>query len=296
MLFGALEAGGTKMVMAVGDENGRILEQKTIPTTTPEETMPQIIEYFKEKIKEKGIVALGVGAFGPVDVIKGSPTYGHILNTPKHAWKHYNLAGTLEKELGIPVGLDTDVNGSCLGEMTYGCAKGMDTVVYITIGTGIGAGIAVSGKLLHGILHPEAGHALISKNSHDPGKSVCPYHDSCFEGLASGPSIEARWGKKAVELVDKTIVWELESEYIAKGLVNMILTLSPQKIILGGGVMHQEQLFPMIRSKVSALLNDYYTTKELESMESYIVPASLQDDQGIMGAVRLAQLAYEKME
>lgn len=294
MLFGALEAGGTKMVMAVGDEDGRILEQKTIPTTTPEETMPQIIEYFKEKIREKGMAALGVGAFGPVDVVKGSTTYGYILNTPKLAWKQYNLAGTLEKELGIPVGLDTDVNGSCLGEMTYGCAKGMDTVVYITIGTGIGAGIAVGGKLLHGMLHPEAGHILIAKNSHDPGKSVCPYHDSCFEGLASGPSIEARWGKKSVELVDNTEVWELESEYIAKGLVNIILTLSPQKIILGGGVMHQEQLFPMIRNKVSELLNDYYTTKELERLEDYIVPASLQDNQGIMGAVRLAQLACEE--
>ena len=135
---------------------------------------------------------------------------------------------------------------------------------------------------------------MIAKNSHDPGKSVCPYHDSCFEGLASGPSIEARWGKKAVELVDKTIVWELESEYIAKGLVNMILTLSPQKIILGGGVMHQEQLFPMIRSKVTAMLNDYYTTRELSDMDSYIVPASLQDNQGIMGAIRLAQLAFEE--
>ena len=294
MLFGALEAGGTKMVMAIGDENGRILEQRSIPTTTPEETMPQIIEYFKERLTEDGIKALGVGAFGPVDVVKGSPTYGHILNTPKLAWKGYDLAGTLEKALGIPVGLDTDVNGSCLGEMTYGCAKGLDTVVYITIGTGIGAGIAVNGKLLHGMLHPEAGHILIAKNSHDPGRSVCPYHDSCFEGLASGPSIEARWGKKAVELVDNKVVWELESDYIAKGLVNMILTLSPQKIILGGGVMHQEQLFPMIRSKVTTLLNDYYTTKELMDMENYIVPASLKDNQGIMGAVRLAQLAWEK--
>jgi len=294
MLFGALEAGGTKMVMAVGDENGKILEQKTIPTTTPEETMPQIVEYFKEKIKEKGMVALGVGAFGPVDVVKHSPTYGYILNTPKLAWKQYNLAGTLEQELKIPIGLDTDVNGSCLGEMTYGCAKGLNTVVYLTIGTGIGAGIAVDGKLLHGMLHPEAGHILIAKNSHDRGNSVCPYHDSCLEGLASGPSIEARWGKKAAELVDQTVVWELESEYIAKGLVNMILMISPQKIILGGGVMHQEQLFPKIREKVTAYLNEYYQTKELADMENYIVPPSLNDNQGIMGAIRLAQLAVEK--
>ena len=251
MRYGALEAGGTKMVMAVGDETGRILEQRSIPTTTPQETMPQIIEYFADK----DIAALGVGAFGPVDVVKGSPTYGHILNTPKIPWRHYDIAGTLENALHIPVGLDTDVNGSCLGEMTYGCAKGLDTVAYFTIGTGIGAGIAVGGRLLHGMMHPEAGHILIAKNPHDPGKSVCPCHDSCLEGLASGPSIEARWGKKAYELVDNQVVWELESEYLAKAMTNIILTLSPQKIILGGGVMHQEQLFPMIRAKVLEYLN-----------------------------------------
>lgn len=296
MIFGALEAGGTKMVMAIGDETGKIIEQKSIPTITPEETMPQIIEYFQEKIKKEDMKALGVGAFGPVDVVKGSSTYGHILNTPKLAWKNFDLAGTLERALKIPVGLDTDVNGSCLGEMTYGSAKGLDSVVYYTIGTGIGAGIAVGGKLLHGMLHPEAGHMLIAKNSHDPGKSVCPYHDSCFEGLAAGPSIEARWGKKAYDLVDNQIVWELESEYIAKGLVNTILTLSPQRIILGGGVMHQEQLFPMIRTKVVALLNDYYSTKELMDMDTYIVPASLNDNQGIMGAIRLGQLAWEEVD
>ena len=284
------------MVMAIGDETGKIIEQKSIPTITPEETMPQIIEYFQEKIKKEDMKALGVGAFGPVDVVKGSSTYGHILNTPKLAWKNFDLAGTLERALKIPVGLDTDVNGSCLGEMTYGSAKGLDSVVYYTIGTGIGAGIAVGGKLLHGMLHPEAGHMLIAKNSHDPGKSVCPYHDSCFEGLAAGPSIEARWGKKAYDLVDNQIVWELESEYIAKGLVNTILTLSPQRIILGGGVMHQEQLFPMIRTKVVALLNEYYSTKELMDMDTYIVPASLNDNQGIMGAIRLGQLAWEEVE
>lgn len=288
MIYGALEAGGTKMVVALGDETGKILEQKSIPTTTPEETIPQIIDYFSPK----NIAALGIGAFGPVDVVKGSPTYGRILNTPKIAWRQYDLVGALKEALHVPIGLDTDVNGSCLGEMTYGCAKGLDTVVYLTIGTGIGAGIAVGGRLLHGMMHPEAGHILISRNPHDPGHSVCPCHDSCLEGLASGPSIEARWGKKAYELVDKQVVWELESEYLAKGIANMILTLSPQKIILGGGVMHQEQLFPMIRSKVLEYLNHYYETPYLEDMEHYIVPASLHDDQGIMGAVRLAQLAY----
>lgn len=290
MLFGALEAGGTKMVMAIGNEKGEILEQKSIPTRTPEETMPEIISFFCTK----NIEALGIGAFGPVDVKKDSPSYGHILNTPKLAWKGYDILGTLKKGLNIPMGIDTDVNGSCLGEMTYGSAKGLNTVVYYTIGTGVGAGVAVDGKLVHGMLHPEAGHMIIAKSKNDKGVSVCPYHDSCFEGLAAGPSIEKRWGKSAKELVGNNEVWELEAEYIAKGLVNTILMLSPQRIILGGGVMHQEQLFPLIRNKVKEIINGYYDTEELKDMDSYIVPASLNDDQGIMGAIRLAQLAYEE--
>ena len=289
MLYGAIEAGGTKMVVALVEDTGEIVEKQTIPTTTPEETVPQMIEFFKGK----DIVAVGVGSFGPVDVVKDSPTYGCIMNTPKFAWKHYNLVQALQDGLGVPIGLDTDVNAACLGEMTYGCAKGIGNVVYVTIGTGIGAGIAVEGNLLHGMMHPEAGHILITKRLADKGQSVCPYHESCFEGLASGPSIEARWGKKAFELVDHQIVWELESEYIAKGLMNLILTLSPQKIILGGGVMHQEQLFPMIRQKVLVELNQYYDTKELADMESYIVPASLKDNQGILGAAVLAMKEYK---
>ncbi|MBQ7943419.1 MAG: ROK family protein [Lachnospiraceae bacterium] len=284
MLYGAIEAGGTKMVVAVVEDTGEIKEKLTIPTTTPEETMPQIIDF----LKDKAVKAVGVGSFGPVDVVEDSPTYGCIMNTPKLAWKNFDLVGALKDGLGLPVGLDTDVNAACLGEMTYGCAKGVKNVVYITIGTGIGAGIAVDGKLLHGMMHPEAGHIIIPKRLADRGQSVCPYHDSCFEGLASGPSIEARWGKKAYELVDNQVVWELESEYIAKGLMNMILTLSPQKIILGGGVMHQTQLFPLIREKVTELLNHYYDTRELADMDNYIVPASLNDNQGILGAAVLA--------
>lgn len=282
--YGALEAGGTKMVIAIGNEQGEILEQRSIPTTTPAETIPQIIDYFKDK----GIESLGIGAFGPVDVNKESRTYGYILNTPKFAWKQYNLLKALKEGLDIPMNIDTDVNGSCLGEMTYGCARGLDTVVYLTIGTGIGAGIAVGGKLLHGMLHPEAGHILIEPSKHEVGKCICPYHANCLEGLAAGPAIEARWGKKAVELAKDAQVWELESEYLAKGLVNFILTLSPQKIILGGGVMHQEQLFPLIRAKVLEYLNHYYETDTLLDIDNYIVPASLNDNQGIMGAIQLA--------
>ena len=283
MLIGALEAGGTKMVCAVGKEDGSVLEQVSIPTTTPEETIPQILDYFKSK----EIGALGVAAFGPVDVKPASPTYGFILNTPKIPWRNCDLLGQLKRELAIPIGLDTDVNGSCLGEMTYGCARGLENVIYITIGTGVGVGVCCGGKLVHGMLHPEGGHILLSRHPKDPKGGICPNHPNCLEGFACGPSIEARWGKKAAELADEPLVWEIESYYIAQALVDFIMILSPQKIILGGGVMQQEQLFPLIRRQVKEMVGGYLSTPELEDLEHYIVPASLGGDQGIMGCIKL---------
>lgn len=285
MRLGALEAGGTKMVCAVGDEKGKIFEQISIPTKTPEETMPEIAEYFKEA----KIEALGIGCFGPVDLDKKSKTYGCITSTPKLAWRNFNIVGTLEKALGCPAGFDTDVNSSVLGEVTFGQANGKNCVVYITIGTGIGAGIYINGRLLHGMLHPEAGHVLIRKRYDDSYEGNCPYHKNCFEGLASGPAIEQRWGQKAAALKDRKEVWELEAYYIAQALTGFILTLSPEMIILGGGVMHQEQLFPEIRKNVKEMLNDYIKTEEISHMENYIVPASLNDNQGIMGCLELGR-------
>lgn len=290
MKFGALEAGGTKMVCAIGLEDGTILEQVSIPTRTPEETIPDIIAYFKDK----DIVSLGIGSFGPVDVNKGSSTYGHILDTPKLAWKGYDLVGNIKNALNIPIELDTDVNGSCLGEMTFGCARSLNNVIYITIGTGVGVGIGIDGKLVHGMLHPEAGHILLRKHPDDTFEGWCPYHGTCLEGMAAGPAIEKRWGKKAVELTDRDEVWEIESYYIAQALVDYIMTISPQKIIFGGGVMHQEQLFPKIRKKTLEMINGYINTKELQDIGNYIVPASLNDNQGIMGAIQLAKWAAGK--
>jgi fructokinase len=290
MIFGALEAGGTKMVCAIGKEDGTIVEQISIPTTTPEETIPQIIEYFKQK----DILSLGIGSFGPVDVNPASELYGHILDTPKIPWKYFDIVGAIEKELNIPIGLDTDVNGSCLGEITFGSSKGLDCVVYITIGTGVGVGVSINGKLLHGMLHPEAGHILLKLHPEDTYEGKCPFHSTCFEGLAAGPAIEGRWGKKAIELVDNEKVWEIEAYYIAQAIVNYILTLAPRRIILGGGVMHQTQLFPLIRGEVERLLNGYINTKEIKDIDNYIIPASLKDDQGIMGCIQLAKVAYDE--
>lgn len=285
MRLGALEAGGTKMVCAVGDESGKIFEQISLPTKTPEETVPAMIDYFKNAKVE----ALGIGCFGPIDPDKQSETYGYITSTPKLAWANYNIVGAFEAALGIPVGFDTDVNGSVLGEATFGQAKGKSSVIYVTIGTGVGVGVYIEGKLLHGMLHPEAGHVMVRRREGDTYEGKCPYHKACLEGMAAGPAVEARWGDKAIHLKDRKEVWDLEAYYIAQALTGYILTLSPEMIILGGGIMHQEQLFPMIRSYVTEMLNGYIQTSEVKDMEHYIVPASLNDDQGIMGALELGR-------
>ncbi|MCR4960891.1 MAG: ROK family protein [Lachnospiraceae bacterium] len=287
MRIGALEAGGTKMVLAIGDETGKIFEQKSIPTLTPEETMPEMIAYFKEKEVE----ALGIGCFGPICLDKSDEKYGYITTTPKLAWRDYPIAIEFEKALGIPVGFDTDVNGSCLGEATYGDAAGLKNVIYITIGTGIGAGIMVEGNLVHGNLHPEAGHMILKRHPRDTYEGKCPYHKECFEGLAAGPAIEARWGRSAKEIPEGHEAMDMEAWYIAQALMTYILVLAPEKIILGGGVMHRMELFPLIRKYVKEFIAGYVSTKQLDDIDGYIVPASLHDDQGIMGCLVLGMNA-----
>lgn len=284
MILGALEAGGTKMVCAVGDETGKILERISIPTKTPTETIPEIVSYFKEK----KIEALGIGCFGPIDLNLQSETYGYITSTPKAAWQNCNIVGAFKEALDIPVGFDTDVNVSALGEATFGITKGLDCSMYLTVGTGIGAGIFINGRLLHGMMHPEAGHVLLRRHPEDTYEGNCPYHGTCFEGLASGPAIENRWGKKAEDLADRPKVWDMEAFYIAQALVNYTMVFSPQRIVLGGGVMHQEQLFPLVRAKYKELMANYIRTKELADLDTYIVPCSLNDNQGIMGCLQLA--------
>ena len=288
MILGALEAGGTKMVCAVGDEHGNLTDRCTFPTENPALTIPQLITYFK---KHK-IEALGIGTFGPADLNPASETYGFITTTPKLAWANYNIRGAFADALQIPVGIDTDVNAAVLGESAFGCLQHIKNAIYITIGTGIGVGILTEGALLHGMLHPEGGHILLERHPADSYKGSCPYHSNCFEGLAAGPALEGRYGKKAIALADIPDVWELEADYIAKALVNYILILSPERIVLGGGVMHQAQLFPLIRKKTAEHLNGYIKTKELENLDTYIVPPSLNDNQGVLGCLKLAHLAH----
>lgn len=292
MKLGALEAGGTKMVCAIGDETGKIYDQVSIPTETPDVTIPKLIDYFEKNTVD----ALGIASFGPVELDPKAPNYGYITTTTKVAWRNFDMAGSFARALKCPIGFDTDVNGSVLGEVTFGQARGKSCVIYLTIGTGVGAGIYIEDKLLHGMLHPEAGHVLIEKRNGDAYAGKCPYHRNCLEGLAAGPAIEERWGKKAVDLADKTEVWQLEADYIAQALTGYVLTLSPEMIILGGGVMHQKQLFPLIRAKVTEFLGGYIQAEELRDMDHYIVPASLHDDQGIMGCLELARRALQKRQ
>ena len=290
MIFGTLEAGGTKMVLSVGNEHNELLEQAVIPTETPEKTIPAMAAWFKDK----NISALGIGTFGPVDLNPVSPTYGWITSTPKPGWQDTPLLPSLRDSLSVPAKIDTDVNAAALAEWRLGAAKGLDSCLYVTVGTGIGAGVVTEGKLVHGLLHPELGHMLLRQEPEDPAPAgFCPYHEGCLEGLASGPAMEKRWGTKAQNLSQDHEAWDLEAAYLAQMCMNAVCAFSPEKIILGGGVMQQKHLFPLIRRKTEALLNGYIHVKEItEHIDDYIVEPGLGTKSGALGALLLAQEAY----
>ena len=290
MFFGGIEAGGTKFVCAVGDEDGNIIERIQIPTTKPTETINKVHDFFKEfKLN-----AIGLGSFGPIDVNPLSETYGCITSTPKQEWRDYPFVKTVKDIFQVPIGFTTDVNAAALGESVVGAAKGLDSCLYITIGTGIGAGAIVHGKILEGFSHPEMGHILVNRHQEDHFKGNCLYHSDCFEGLAAGPAIEARWGEKGLQLAEKEEVWKLEGYYVAQALMNYILILAPKKIILGGGVMNQKQIFPHVHFYLNELLNDYVSLPD--TLENYIVSPGLKDRSGIVGSLILAQQIYEEVK
>jgi fructokinase len=290
MILGAIEAGGTKFVCGLGNERGDILDRVSFPTTTPEETIRQVVQFFRDKQVE----AIGIGSFGPVDLDKRSPTYGYVTTTPKPHWNQYPILQELQKHINVPIGFDTDVNAAALGEAEWGAAKGLDSCVYVTIGTGVGAGAIVEGKLLHGLLHPEMGHIPVKRHPNDTYVGNCPYHKDCLEGMAAGPAIEKRWGQKGHELEQNDQVWEFEAYYLAQAVAHLVYILSPKKIILGGGVMKQQQLFPLIHANVIQLLNGYVQKEELASgIGQYIVSPGLGDNAGLSGALVLAKHALQ---
>lgn len=284
MLYGAIEAGGTKMVLAVADENLHMIDRETLPTQTPEETIPRMIAFFQRH----AICALGIASFGPVDLNPASETFGYITKTPKLQWRDYPLVPVLERALHVPCTLDTDVNAAALCEAQMGAGKGHKNCVYVTVGTGIGGGVYCEGNLVHGLMHPEVGHMLLRAHPQDPAPDgFCPYHKGCLEGVASGPAIEKRWGQSAKELPESHPAWEMEAHYLAQMCMNLMMTVSPEKIILGGGVMSQGHLFPLIRKEFLRLLHGYIAC--VEEAESLIVPPVCWPDSGLIGAVLLAK-------
>jgi len=294
-LLGGIEAGGTKFVCAIGTGPDDIRAEVRFSTTTPEETVGRAVEFFSQAAVPEPLAAIGVASFGPIDPDPGSPTWGHITSTPKHGWAQADLIGPIARALGVPVGFDTDVNGAALGEHRWGAAQGRETFVYLTIGTGIGGGAMVEGQLLHGLVHPEMGHMLMARRQDDKFPGACPYHGACLEGLASGPAIEMRWGAKPETLPVDHPAWELEAYYLALGLANLVCALSPQRIILGGGVMSQAQLFPLIRRRLRQFLNDYIQAPAITIDNSgFIVPPGLGHRSGVLGAIALAERALSR--
>jgi len=290
-LYGGVEGGGTKFICILAEDKDTILDEVRFPTTTPSETMEKTLAFFKKHLSAGvKIESIGLATFGPIDPVIGSPTYGMILPTPKAGWSNFDIVNALHSELNVPIVFDTDVNGAALSEAEWGAGKGSNGVLYITIGTGIGGGYYVNGRLLHGLLHPEMGHIRIPHDlTRDPFPGNCPFHGDCFEGLANGPALEKRWGQKAETLSKDHPAWPLEAEYIAQALVNYILTLSPQKIILGGGVAQQEQMLPMIHTRVKELLNGYVQSALVKNnIENYITLPGLGEKAGMYGALALA--------
>ncbi len=295
-LYGGIEAGGTKFVCAVGTGAGQVVDATRFATTTPAENLAQAIAYFRAQQARHGrLAALGLGSFGPLDARPASPTFGFITSTPKPGWASADVVGPLRQAFDVPIGFDTDVNGAALGEGRWGAAQGLDDFIYLTVGTGIGGGAVVNGQPLHGLLHPEMGHSRVPHDwQADPFPGWCPFHGDCLEGLAAGPALRRRWGRPGETLPPDHAAWPLEAHYLALALANLVCILSPQRIVLGGGVMAQPRLLPLIRVEVLALLSGYIQAPALiDEIDAYIVPPALGGQAGVVGALVLAERAEQ---
>jgi fructokinase len=298
-LYGSIEAGGTKFCCAIGSGPDHILAEERLPTTTPEETLGRAAAFF-QRAEEEGhrLEAMGIACFGPVDCRPQSPTFGYITTTPKKGWEHSNVVGYFRQSLpSLPIAFDTDVNGAALAEWRWGAARDLDTCLYVTVGTGIGGGYVIRGESIKGLLHPEMGHVRVQQAAEDRYAGHCPYHGACLEGLAAGPSIEDRWQCRSAELAPEHQAWTFESDYLGQAVAGWILTLSPECIVLGGGVMDQAHLFPGIRRRVKELLNGYVSSPLIEDEDpTYICPPGLPGRSGILGGIALAERAAAKTE
>jgi fructokinase len=288
-----VEAGGTKLVCAIGTGPHDVRAETRLDNAGPAETIERALAFFGAHARRWPLAALGIATFGPVDLHADSPTFGFITTTPKDGWAHVDLAGPFRRTLGVPVGFDTDVNAAALAEHRWGAAQGLDTFVYLTVGTGIGGGALVNGRLLHGLVHPEMGHVRLPRDPRvDPFPGACPYHGDCLEGLASAGALQARWGVRAEALPDEHPAWALEARYLALGVASIVAVLSPRTVIVGGGVMRRARLLERVRREVKDVLAGYVQSPELhENLEGYIVAPALGERADVLGALALAQAA-----
>jgi fructokinase len=295
--FGAVEAGGTKFVVAIGNEGGETLAEERFPTADPASTLAMTVELLRRRTQQFGeLAAIGVASFGPVELDKSSPHYGFIGQTPKAGWSHTDMAGALAREFPCPIGFNTDVNAAALAEHRWGAARDVMSLVYLTIGTGIGGGIVVDGVPIHGLMHPEVGHIYPRRHPLDGTfAGVCPFHLDCMEGVASGPAIRARTGASLGELGETHPQWEIQADYLGQLCAQLVVTVSPQRIVMGGGVMSQTRLLPLIRARTRHWLGGYINRREIGiGIDRYIVAPGLGDRAGILGALLLAMRAAKR--
>ncbi|MBI3973883.1 MAG: ROK family protein [Chloroflexi bacterium] len=293
-LYGAVEGGGTKFVCALGNGPDQIVARTRIDTTGPAETLGRVADFLREASRGYRLAAVGVACFGPLELDERSPAYGTMLETPKPGWSGAPIIAPLRQRLGVPVALDTDVSGAALAEWRWGAAQGCDPALYLTVGTGIGGGAVVGGRPLHGLLHPEMGHIPAPRLAWPDGRpddfpGVCPFHGNCFEGMASGPALQARLGAPAETAGPEHPVWDLEAGYIASAVATYVLVLSPQRLVAGGGVMQQAHLIDRVRQRLPEVLAGYVKRAEVDAaVERYVVAPHFGQDAGLMGAFALA--------
>ncbi len=280
-----METGGTWCVCAIGSGPDDVERIERFPTAGPRETLERIVKFFRDSAP---VEAIGVGSFGPVELDPASPHWGYVTTTPKPGWRHTAVATVLQDALGTPVAFDNDVNAAALAEHTWGAGRGFASLCYLTVGTGIGAGLVVEGSPWHGLVHPEVGHIRVPHDrERDPFDGVCPVHGDCWEGLASGPAIEQRWSADPRTLAGDHPAWVLEADYLALGVLSIVLIASPERVIVGGGVMDGSPLLPLVRERFTALLAGYLESPRLN--DDYLVPRALGDRAGVLGAIALAQ-------
>lgn len=293
-LFGAVEAGGTKFIVAIGNEHGELLERERFPTADPDSTLAATHAFLRQRGQALGALeAIGVASFGPVELDKASPRYGFIGHTPKAGWSGTDMTSHLAQEFRCPIGFELDVNAAAMAEHKWGAAQDVDNLVYLTIGTGIGGGVIIDGTPLHGLMHPEIGHIYPRRHALDLRfQGVCPFHGDCLEGLASGPAILARTGAELRQLDVTHPQWEIEADYLGQLCAQLVVTVSPRRIVVGGGVMSSPRLLSLIRPRLQQWLGVYIDRDEVRAgVDRYVVAPQLGENAGVLGALALAMNA-----